>query len=825
MTDTGGMVLSAPMAGWAMPLADVPDAVFAQGMMGSGVAIDPVDGVLHAPCDATVTSIHAARHAVALTTDDGAELLLHIGIDSVAMGGEGFEALVAPATRVAAGTPLIRFDLDLLARRASATATPVLVVGEGFVATPIATGRIVAIGEPLLSITRVADTAAPAPSANGNAGRWESLTVALPHGLHARPAARIAAAVRGRDAVVTLVCGDRRASALSMTGLLGIGAVHGAHVSIEAQGADADAVTAAIVDILTATSEPDSAPPPPPARPRIAVAELEPGVIAGVGAVPGVAIGTVRWLRAAEIVAPPGSGNSAAERDALARGLDRLRAELEGGHGVMAAHRAMLEDPDLLMAFDTAVADGRGAAEAALSVTRAQAAALAANSDPRLAERADDLRDIGQRLASAILGTTPEAFTVCGDEILLADDLLPSQLAALVGMPAGIAIVRGGPTSHVAIMAAARGIPMVVALGQAVADLTDGATLIVDGDAGTVHLAPDDAALTRARTRIATSAEAIRVAREGADGRPATTSDGHEIAVCVNLGDAIEAAAAIADGAEGCGLLRTELLFLDRPTPPTRDEQAATYRAIATAMAGRPLTIRLLDIGGDKPAPYLAIPAEENPALGLRGIRVALAHPDVLEAQVAAILDAADAGPVKIMVPMVASLAEVMAVRAVVDRLRGDRQVSIGAMVETPAAAIAADLIAQACDFLSIGTNDLTQYALAMDRGNAAVAGGIDGLHPAVLRLIAATCEGAARHKVPVGVCGGMAADPLAAPILIGLGVVSLSVPPARVVATRALVAGLSHAAARAHAATAQTLTSAAEVRALARAFAQGNAA
>ncbi|KQN20590.1 hypothetical protein ASE86_15160 [Sphingomonas sp. Leaf33] len=818
-------VLGAPLAGWAMPLAQVPDAVFAGGMMGTGIAIDPVADVLHAPCDATVASVHAARHAVALTTDDGAELLLHIGIDSVAMGGDGFEALVEPGTRVAKGTPLIRFDLDLLARRASATATPILVVGDGFVATPLETGRMVAVGDAVLTIAPIAAGAPPAPPAPATAGQWEALTVALPHGLHARPAARIAAAVRGRDARVTLVCGDARASALSMTGLLGLGAVHGARVAIEAAGPDADLAAAAIVAILTATTEPDSAPPAPPARPRVAVAALEPGVVAGVGAVPGVAIGTVRWLRATEMVAPLGSGDVATERAALATGLARLQQALDGGHGVMAAHRAMLDDPDLLLALETAVGDGHGAAQAALSVTRAQAATLAASPDARLAERGDDLRDIGQRLAHAVLGTTPPAFAVADDAVLLADDLLPSQLAALEGTPAGIAVVRGGPTSHVAIMAAARGIPMVVALGAGVTDLTDGATLIVDGDAGTVHPNPDAAAQARARSRIAIAAEAIAAARAGADGRPATTRDGRKVAVCVNLGDATEAAAAVADGAEGCGLLRTELLFLDRPTPPTRDEQAATYRAIATAMAGRPLTIRLLDIGGDKPAPYLSIPAEENPALGLRGIRVSLAHPDVLEAQVAAILDASDAGPCRIMVPMVASLAEITAVRDVVDRLCGDRAISVGAMVETPAAAIGADLISEACDFLSIGTNDLTQYALAMDRGNAAVAGGIDGLHPAVLRLVAATCEGAAARGVPVGVCGGMAADPLAAPILVGLGVTSLSVPPSRVAATRALVAGLSHAQARAHAQAAQRLASAAEVRALARTFASGDAA
>jgi len=229
--------------------------------------------------------------------------------------------------------------------------------------------------------------------------------------------------------------------------------------------------------------------------------------------------------------------------------------------------------------------------------------------------------------------------------------------------------------------------------------------------------------------------------------------------------------------------------------------------------------VRLLDVGGDKPAPYLALPAEENPALGLRGIRVALSRPEILEAQLSAILSLTAPGPLRIMVPMVASAGEMAAVRAVLDKLRGDKAVALGAMVETPAAAIGADLIAAEADFLSIGSNDLTQYALAADRGNAAVAAMLDGLHPAVLRLIAETCTRAG--STPVSVCGGLAADPMAAPILIGLGVRTLSVPPAQLAVTKALVTTLTLTAATDHARQALACASAAEVRALARRFAE----
>ncbi|MBM6577896.1 phosphoenolpyruvate--protein phosphotransferase [Microvirga sp. SRT01] len=813
--------LVAPLGGWLMTLAAVPDQVFAEGMMGAGVAIDPTGDTLHAPCAATVLSVHAAGHAVTLRTAGGAEVLIHIGIDTVAMGGEGFERLVEPGQGVTAGTPLIRFDLDLIAQRASALATPiVLTSGDDFRIEGVACDGLVEVGAPLLRLvpTGAAQrerTVASTTSASA------TVVVALPHGIHARPAARIAAAVRAAGASATLTRDDRNASALSVTGMLGLDAVHGSTLTIAAQGGDAEGAVAAVVAILTAHEDAD---PPAPRAVPVAPAEVADGALAGVPAAPGLAIGIARWLRVAAPEVPP-ADDVATERERLVTGIARLRDTLAvaSGHSVLAAHRAILDDPDLEATLVAAVEMGEGAAAAALSVTRAQAARLARSSDARIAERGDDLIDIGQRLAHAVLGTEPDAIVLPSGTILLADDLLPSQLTALDATAlAGIAVVRGGPTSHVAIMAAGLGVPMLVALGEPLAAVPDGATLILDGDAGSLLPDPDAPSLNTARAKVEAArlaeAEALAAA---ASGRPAATADGLAVGVHVNLGSAAEAAAAVTAGAEGCGLLRTELLFLERATAPTRDEQASEYRAIGTALGNRPLTIRLLDIGGDKPAPYLAIAAEENPALGLRGVRVVLAREDVLETQVAAILDAADGAPCRIMVPMVASVAELDAVRVVVDRLRGSRPILLGAMIETPAAAIGADLIARRADFLSIGSNDLTQYTLAMDRGNPAVAAGLDGLHPAVLRLVAATCEGAARHGVPVGVCGGLAADPLAVPILVGLGVTSLSVPAGRIAATRAGVAAVGVTQAHVHALQALACESAGEVRTLARRFAE----
>ncbi|MBQ3425095.1 MAG: phosphoenolpyruvate--protein phosphotransferase [Clostridia bacterium] len=508
---------------------------------------------------------------------------------------------------------------------------------------------------------------------------------------------------------------------------------------------------------------------------------------------------------------------------ALKKEYETIRLEQDGIRGELAGRREQLNgqisSAGQLIAHLDELGDAAAAENASIEAAEAQAAVLRASGEGRIAERGADLLDVGERIAHAILGTRADMAQPPEGAILLADDLLPSQFAALdTGRIAGIALVRGGPTAHVAILAAGIGLPMIVAVGAPLEAVAEGTSLLIDCNAGFLRVDPDAHARAGLETAMARRA-AVEARARTIGGAAVATADGVPVSVQANCGSVADAQAAMAAGADGCGLLRTEFLFLERTAAPDVDEQSATYRAIFAALPERPVTVRLLDVGGDKPAPYLALPAEENPALGLRGIRVALSRPEILEAQLSAILSLSAQGPLRIMVPMVASAGEMAAVRAVLDKLRGDKAVALGAMVETPAAAIGADLIAAEADFLSIGSNDLTQYALAADRGNAAVAAMLDGLHPAVLRLIAETCARAG--STPVSVCGGLAADPMAAPILIGLGVRTLSVPPAQLAVTKALVTTLTLTAATDHARQALACASAAEVRALARRFAE----
>lgn len=798
-------IVLAPMAGWLTPLAQVPDQAFAGGMVGEGVAIDPTDTVVRAPFDGVIVGLPASRHAVTIRSDDGVEVLIHVGLETVALNGRGFAAHVAEGARVTAGDPLLTLDLDLIADGAASLMTPIVVVGGGAAVRPLSPGRTVAAGEAILSVA----VAAAARAVEATSQTLSRLVRApLPHGLHARPAARIAACAKGFDARVSLYLGTRQADATSLVGMMGLGVGDGDELRLIASGAQAAQVLDALEALIAAGLEEDLvATPPAPVAPAPNTApELgEDGelILSGVTASPGLVMGQAVRLRQAEIAVPRDGRGVTVETTSLHAALETVRAGLARAassgpaqsRAVMAAHLAFLDDPALVAAAEQAIAEGRGAGFAWRQATRAAADLFRAMGDPRMAERADDLLDLERQVLVELTGAAPAAPPALGaGSVIVADDLLPSQLMALeAAKVAGLCTARGGPTSHVAILAAAMGVPALVAVGQGLDRVQDGALVVLDADGRRLVAHP-----SAARQAAAQSAAAA-LARRRADARAQAldvchTADGVRIEVFANLGDAAEAAPAVQGGAEGCGLLRTEFLFLERETAPTEDEQLVQYQAIADALDGRPLIIRTLDAGGDKPLPYLPMPHEDNPALGLRGVRSGLHRPDILLTQLRAICRVRSKGTVAVMLPMIAAVAEVRQVRALLDVAAADTgrpTPLLGVMIETPAAAMTVDRLAPAIDFISIGTNDLTQYALAMDRQNPALAAQLDSLHPAVLRLIAQAAEGAAPLKW-IGVCGGLAADPLATPILIGLGVRELSATPSMVAEIKATVRTLT---------------------------------
>jgi len=407
-----------------------------------------------------------------------------------------------------------------------------------------------------------------------------------------------------------------------------------------------------------------------------------------------------------------------------------------------------------------------------------------------------------------------------GSGVLIAADLTPAEAATLDrDRVLGVVLASGSPTAHSAILLRTRGIPAVVGAGPAVLDVADGTPVGLDGGTGEVLVAPPEPALAALRARAAEQASRRDRAARGA-AAPAVSRDGVTVAVGANVGSPADARDAADHGADLIGLIRTEFLFLDRDAAPAVDEQEAAWREIAEAMGGRRITVRTLDVGGDKPLRFLPAPAEDNPFLGVRGIRYALRHPALLADQLLAVVRVARDVPVSLMFPMVSTVDELLQARRMLDRAvtraggAAPAGLEVGIMVEVPAAALKAAAFAPHVDFFSVGTNDLTQYALAAERGNAALAALADGLDPGVLRLIDAVCRGAG-ERVRVAVCGELAGDETAAALLAGLGVRELSVAPRTVPAIKEAVRSSRLAGAAATARAALKLPDAAAVRAL----------
>ena len=812
------LVVRAPLDGWALALGEVPDEVFAASMAGDGVAIDPTSNIVCAPLDGELVSVGNARHAVSLRHGDDIEVLIHVGIDTVALNGEGFEWLAKAGDRVESGAPLLRFDLDAVARRAKSLATPIVLSGGGIIAARVA-DRGVAVGDALFEVEVM--KGASAERQRDSAAANATMLVPFDHGLHVRPAALIAAALKPFEADVDIVLRGRAANARSGVALMALGARCGDTVEAHARGSDARAALDALAKVLAPAAVP--APAPVRSAPRAK------GRIPGVVASPGVAFGTVARLDQADEQVAEGADDPRAESGKLEKAIGELERHLEQqargasgpGRALLQGHANLVRDPELSRAAAAHIRAGRSAGHAWREATRASAAALAAMDDARMRERAADLRDLERQLLRVLRGAAPASSRKLAPQaIVVADDLLPSQFMALdASCVAGMCLARGGATSHVSILAASAGIPALVAAGPEVLGIAEGSSVILDAEQGWIEVAPASEQMEAVRRGAAD--RAAKAAAQLADAnQPAATRDNIVIAVKANAASLADARAAVANGAEGCGLLRTEFLFHDRSDAPAEDEQAAEYARIAQAFGGAPVNVRTLDIGGDKPIAYLPLPREDNPALGLRGVRTSLAYPHLLRTQLRAIVRASAESACRILVPMVNEVDELATVRAMALECAHELELAmppLGVMIETPAAALAAGHLARDADFFSIGSNDLTQYTLAIDRGHPDLARHVDSLHPAVLLLIAAAVEGASRRGRPVSVCGAMASDAQALPLLIGLGVTEISVTPASIPRLKGAIRALDAAQCRALAGRALDAEDAESVREMGR--------
>ncbi|KKC44851.1 phosphoenolpyruvate--protein phosphotransferase [Acinetobacter sp. V2] len=661
-----------------------------------------------------------------------------------------------------------------------------------------------------------------------------SVVLANAHGLHARPATHLVNLTKSFQGDIQIAVDDGNfVSAKSLTRLLALGCKRGQTLRFIAEP-ETDAVEAldkviqAVQEGLGEEVEPIQSSDTQEAQSPQTVKSLPKTLSTntGIPASSGLAFGPVHVIKPKVYQYERMGLSVKAEKEKLDIALHAVKnnihqviakSEVAEIKQIFQAHLEMLDDPDLINGVYQKINLNLSAPAAWHEHIEAAAKEQAALPDRLLAERATDLRDIGDRVLAQLCGevTIEEPKE---PYILIMYDVGPSDVAHLnKDRVAGILTAVGGASAHSAIVARALGIPAIVGAGDQVLEIEQKSSLLINGDTGTFVLNPNTQQIEQAKQERELQ-QKIREEAERHSQEPAITVDQHQIEIAANLGKVQATAHAVECGAEAIGLLRTELVFMAHSSAPSETTQEADYRVVLDALAGRPLVVRTLDVGGDKPLPYLPIAEEENPFLGLRGIRLTLRQPELLRQQLIALLKAADDRPLRIMFPMIGRVEEWRAAKAILDEVKAVHpcaNLQVGIMIEVPSAALLAPILAQEVDFFSIGTNDLTQYTLAIDRGHPILSAEADGLHPSILQLIDHTVKAAHKHGKWVGICGELAADPKAVPILMGLGVDELSMSPNSIPLVKAQIRTLNYSQAQALAKSALECESATAVRQL----------
>lgn len=663
------------------------------------------------------------------------------------------------------------------------------------------------------------------------------LTVRNRQGLHARPAAQFVATANRFTAGIEVGKAGQFVNAKSINQVATLGVRKGDKIVIRATGSDAGAALVAIQALAGdnfGESEEEASVLPLPSETAKRAKE---GQLTGIAASPGIAVGPVahyrptlpkvveqkvenveqEWQRLQTAVAAAGEEIKTLHEQALQQVGPSEAAIFE-------AHQMFLQDPTLLDDAKNRLFEQQINAEAAWEAAiEAAAETFRAMDNEYFRARAADVLDVGRRVLRRLMGIGLPSLDFAQPSILVAADLTPSDTAQLKpDRVLGICTETGGATSHSAILSRALGIPAIVGMGEALGELDEGQMIAIDGTEGRLWRQPDEAQLQALRRQrdewLAQQQEAKKRSQQ-----PAITRDGRRIEVAANIGGPHDTAVALEYGAEGVGLFRTEFLFMERESAPTEEEQVAAYRQAAKEMRKRPLIVRTLDVGGDKPIPYLEQDQEDNPFLGWRGIRFCLDQPHFFKTQLRAILRAGAGYNLKVMFPMIGALSEVHAARQLLAEARQelrqdgnpfDEEMEVGIMIEVPSAVAIADQLAAEVDFFSIGTNDLTQYVMAADRGNAKVADLAQALQPAVLRLVQQTAKAAHAAGIWVGMCGELAGNALATPVLVGLGLDELSMSAPAIPAVKEAVRRLTVAEAQQIAEKVLEMDSAAAVKA-----------
>lgn len=823
-----------PLKGAFIDLDKVPDPVFAEKMVGDGFAIDPFDNALYAPIDGKIKSIHRAKHAITLESEAGFDILIHIGLETVSLGGTGFDVIVNEGDKVKAGDLLTVFDMDYIAANVVALITPVLVtdIEEKKLQIEILPhDAITDLSKPILTVKlgnhSVADNNVQNTSPQITL-ESDLITIINSHGIHARPAALLNSIARKfPDNEILMIKGEQSGNVKSVVSLLSLSVQYKDQIQFLVKGNNGVEIIAELTDAIKNLHDDESENPIADPNSGEEDSKVENGKYHGVVASSGLAVARLIKQTGTQFEYERFAADEAEQLAKLDKAIHALVAELENeikdltefdvAHkNILNAHLMILTDPELITQAKNLITNGQSAAYGWDKATTESCKALLATGNQLLIERQNDLIDVRDRVLTILCGNeSKKVADFSEDVILIAEDFTPSQVIAMSDKVKGLVSVRGGVTSHVSILARTRGIPLLVGVAKDVLQEHERSVVLDTVNTAILNVNPTPEELNQAKGEVNRRIEALQIAREAAQ-VPAVTTDGVQINCLANIGNIDEARIAAANGAEGVGLFRTEFMFLETKEAPSEEMQFNEYSDINHVLAGKTLVIRTLDAGGDKKIPYITQMHEENPMLGVRGVRLCLANRELFKTQLRAILKT-KAENIKVMIPMISKLTEYRAVKQIFEEIKADlgvnTQIQLGIMVEVPSVAFISEAFAKEVDFMSIGTNDLTQYVMAVDREHTELAKEVDHLHPAVLAAIAATSVGAAKHDTNLSVCGLMASEKLAIPVLIGLGIKNLSMTVSTIPENKAFIRNLNYAKCKEVAEHCLSLPTAIEVR------------
>ncbi len=831
----------APADGKLVALEQVPDPAFSEHMLGDGIAVAPVAGFTAAPFDGKVISVHKALHAMVIGRP-GLEVLIHIGVETVNLQGKGFRVLVNVGEEVKKGQHLTEFDPHFIAKHAPSNLIILLVTTPDGTQLHKQSAESVKAGQDVVFSVPLAESALPSQqTADSKEEQLFSrpVTISNLNGLHARPAGRLAEAAKKYDFPILITCAKNTANAKSLVAIMGLSLSRGQEVRLCAPQSEpaaahaleelAQLLESGLGEDLAAQDQSPACSVDNPCLCNAAHAPdfSQPAILKALTACVGIAQGKAFLFTAADIAFEQTAADPQTEQTRLTHALEQTAADFSAemktaasaaAKEILQAHAELLKDPFLLEQAHAQIQQGKSAPFAFNEAIRASIDVLKKTKNRFLLERIADFKDLRRRVLIKLTGSQSKKPDFPEGCIVIADELLPSDLALFDHRVHGVVLAYGSPTAHVSILLRNMGLPALVGAGECILNIKNGTPLAIHAAEGLIYIHPTSQQ-TAQLTDMMRQEKAAREANQKAASQPALTQDGTHILVCGNASNEREALAAAENGADGLGLVRTEFLFFQSKEAPSQQRQFMLYQNIVAALHGQPVTLRTLDVGGDKPVPYMPLPAEENPIVGLRGIRNYKDYRDIFLTQIRAMLRVQPAAAVRIMLPMVTFVEEVVEYKRLIaqekEKLGISTPIEIGIMVEVPAAAVMAAQFAAQADFFSLGTNDLTQYALAIDRGHKTLCAQADHLNPAVLGLIALTCQGAQQYKRPVAVCGAMAGDIQAIPLLIGLGVTELAVGANAIAAIKAQVRTLDRAHCIKAARQACALNSAAQVREL----------